>query len=208
MSHEQESPRYSSGRARRIFLRAGIASFFGSAVMFYVSEWFNQEYSIAKEIPAWAGELEIGAFLGCNLGILLLIIGLSLPSKGKQLRGQVGGKQIGAGQSSASLGVVLGMSLAVFVFMVGALFNAGAEAFYGAKEPMFEMLGGFVLGGIIATGLVFLIQYLRRSGWIKLSVAVICAIILFDIAVIPFCRWIIRLAYASPNHVIDFRDLW
>ncbi|TWU12162.1 hypothetical protein CA54_09800 [Symmachiella macrocystis] len=85
---------------------------------------------------------------------------------------------------------VLTVSVAFLVLMFGFLFSAGAEAFYGVKQPIFEIVGGTVLGSGVAVCLYKLVLYLRRSKLNKLSVALVTMIVLFDVAAIPFGIWI------------------
>ena len=95
-------------------------------------------------------------------------------------------------------------AIIVFPFMVSLLFSAGAEAFFGDKEPMFQVLGGLVIGIGIATVLGAGVYVLGRAGFAKLAWTIVIAIIAFDVAAIPFGQWLIRQAYASPTNVIEW----
>jgi hypothetical protein len=100
--------------------------------------------------------------------------------------------------------VALAAAVLVFPFMAASLFNAGAEAFFGAKEPMFETLGGLVIGAGIAIVLGAVVYRLARGRFTGLAWGIVIAMAAFDAAVVPFCRWLIRQAYASPTNVIEW----
>jgi hypothetical protein len=101
--------------------------------------------------------------------------------------------------------VAIVAGLAFLPFMVALLFGASAEAFLGAKEPMFETAAGLLIGGFLAAcfGVLFLISL--NAGRCQWANGVLIAVLLIDLLAIPIARWLIRLAYASPSNVIE---LW
>ena len=88
---------------------------------------------------------------------------------------------------------VVNTALIVFVFMLMALVGAGAETFFGTEQPLFELMGSMFVGAVIAVKLSEMLFWLVRNGATKLAWAILITIIAFDVAVIPFCRWLIRL---------------
>ena len=101
--------------------------------------------------------------------------------------------------------VALVVALVFLPFMVALLFNAGAEAFFGDKEPMLQTLAGLLCGAFLAAFVGVFVLTARNGGMAKLANGLVIVIVLIDVLAIPIARWLIRLAYASPSNVIE---LW
>lgn len=101
--------------------------------------------------------------------------------------------------------VALVVGLGLLPFMIAVLFNAGAEAFFGDKEPMLQTLVGLLLGALLAAFFGVLVLTARNAGMAKLANGLLIVIMLIDLLAIPIARWWIRLAYASPSNRIE---LW
>ena len=97
------------------------------------------------------------------------------------------------------------VGLVFLPYMVALLCNAGAEAFFGDKEPLLQTLVGLVLGGFLAVFFGVLVLTARNAGMSKLANGLLIAVMLMDLLAIPIARWWIRLAYASPSNIIE---LW
>jgi hypothetical protein len=101
--------------------------------------------------------------------------------------------------------VVIVVGLAFLPFMVALLFNASAEAFLGAKEPVFETAAGLLVGGFLSASFGLLLVITLNAGRCKWANGLLIAVLLIDLLAIPVARWLITLAYASPSSVIE---LW
>jgi len=110
-----------------------------------------------------------------------------------------------AAMSKVNQTVTLVVGLVFLPFMIAGLFNAGAEAFFGDKEPMLQTLAGLALGAFLACLFAVLVLSAHRAGMTKLANALLIVIVLIDVLAIPVGRWWIALAYASPSNVIQ---LW
>jgi len=97
------------------------------------------------------------------------------------------------------------VGIVVLPFATAMLFNVGAEAFWGAKEPMFETLLGLMIGVILAYVLARSILAIDRAGRQGTATSIVLAVLACEALTVPLARWLIRTAYSSPSHVID---LW
>ena len=75
--------------------------------------------------------------------------------------------------------------------MLTVLFVAGADAFYGDKQPFGALSVGFLLGLAIALSLNALLPMIRRAGMNIFFIIILISIALFDIFAIPMARWLI-----------------
>ncbi|MEN6498391.1 MAG: hypothetical protein ABFD16_29160 [Thermoguttaceae bacterium] len=100
---------------------------------------------------------------------------------------------------------LLGIGLILLPFMMALLFNAGAEAFFGDKEPMLQTLLGLLVGLFLACCLAVGIPVIGYKGFRKTAWALLVALLALNVLAIPLARWMIRTAYASPTNVIE---LW
>jgi hypothetical protein len=74
--------------------------------------------------------------------------------------------------------------------MTALLFNAGAEAFFGTKEPMFETILGLTVGGLLASGLGVGGAMLLATGRKRPLTALLIVVLTYDILAIPLARWL------------------
>lgn len=86
-------------------------------------------------------------------------------------------------------------ALSLFTLMMGFLFQAGADFFFGDKEPVFELALGLILGIMIAVKLGEKVFELAREGETRRAWAILFAIIAFDVAAIPV--GILLMAFAN-----------
>lgn len=105
-----------------------------------------------------------------------------------------------ARNGSWTVAAILG--LVAMPFATAVLAMATAEAFFGTKEQMFEMIGGFLLGLLAVVFAALAMGLGPKCGWS--SRTVIKAVLAFDLAALPIGWLLIRIAYQFHSHRIEF----
>ena len=112
---QSQTPRHSSGWARRVVAMAGIATLIGAYVMVHASDALYSDSSIARPASPWAAVMEIGAPISFVLGAVLLASSAFLPRKGILLRGRANRRRI---TPQLSLITIFRMVATFFVWIV------------------------------------------------------------------------------------------